>query len=78
MEEDSLATVLYAIAKKKSTAIVGPHGAGKTKLVEQVQEEQMLIEQDLSATTSRDPRHFDRIEGGRNCVPDVWCHNSVY
>ena len=36
MEEDSLATVLYAIAKKKSTAIVGPHGAGKTKLVEQV------------------------------------------
>jgi len=36
MEEESLATVLYAIAKKKSTAIVGPHGAGKTKLVEQV------------------------------------------
>lgn len=36
MEEESLATVLYAIARKKSTAIVGPHGAGKTKLIEQV------------------------------------------
>lgn len=36
MEEESLATVLYAIAKRKSTAIVGPHGAGKTKLVEQI------------------------------------------
>lgn len=36
MEEESLATVLYAISNKKSTAIVGPHGAGKTKLVEQV------------------------------------------
>lgn len=36
MEEDALATVLYAIANRKSTAIVGPHGAGKTKLVEQV------------------------------------------
>jgi len=36
MEEESLATVLYAIARKKSTAIVGPHGAGKTKLIEQI------------------------------------------
>lgn len=36
MEEESLATVLYAICRKKSTAIVGPHGAGKTKLIEQI------------------------------------------
>lgn len=36
MDPETLATVLYAVAKKKSTALVGPHGCGKTKLVEQV------------------------------------------
>jgi len=36
MEEESLATVLYAIARQKSTAVIGPHGAGKTKLIEQI------------------------------------------
>lgn len=36
LDADSLATVLYAIVGKKSCALIGPHGCGKTKLIEQV------------------------------------------
>lgn len=36
MEVESLLTCLYAISTKRSTALVGPHGCGKTKLVEQI------------------------------------------
>lgn len=36
MDATSLLTILYAIKNRKSIAIVGPHGAGKTKLVEQI------------------------------------------
>lgn len=36
MDPAALLTALYAVANKKSVAIVGPHGAGKTKMVEQI------------------------------------------
>ena len=36
MDATNLLTMLYAIKNRKSVAIVGPHGAGKTKLVEQI------------------------------------------
>ncbi len=36
MDAESLFAMLYGIACKKSTAIVGPHGCGKTRLVEEI------------------------------------------
>ena len=36
MDPSALLTVLYAILDRKSLAIVGPHGAGKTKMIEQI------------------------------------------
>lgn len=36
MDVEHLLLMLYAVASKKSVNLVGPHGAGKTKLVEQV------------------------------------------
>lgn len=36
MEVESLLTCLYAVSNKKSVALVGPHGSGKTKLTEQI------------------------------------------
>lgn len=36
MDATNLLSILYAIKNRKSVAIVGPHGAGKTKLVEQI------------------------------------------
>lgn len=36
MDPAALLTALYAVASKKSVAIVGPHGSGKTKMIEQI------------------------------------------
>ena len=36
MDPSALLTVLIAITNRKSLAVVGPHGAGKTKMIEQI------------------------------------------